>query len=150
MTVATRIFSSRTRRYFYAWKSLLGDRVTRETRSSSTYLAVPLGLENFTPAAHQEHANNSDRSPTSFKPRINLSATAVACCDEKTNANADRCTGSDPAAVSIPANWLVLPELNVYRVCIPTAVSEHFEIFPVDFVINTQLRLRGTRTKLRC
>lgn len=63
------------------------------------------GTKNFNLAAHQKHANNSDRSPTSFKSRINLSAMGKACCDEKTNVNADSRTGGGPTTVStfIPA-----------------------------------------------
>lgn len=53
--------------------------------------------ENFNLAAHQQHANNSDRSPTSLKSRINLSATAEVCRDEKTNTNAERRVGGDPS-----------------------------------------------------
>lgn len=92
MTVATRTcLSSPTRRYFYTWRSrcsAIGDN-KREAFVEYISGSAPAS-ENFNPATHREHANNSDRSPTSFKPRINLSVTSAACCDEKTNANVDR------------------------------------------------------------
>ncbi|EGI68769.1 hypothetical protein G5I_02549 [Acromyrmex echinatior] len=66
--------------------------------------------------------------------RINLSATGKACCDEKTNANADW-RRSNYGQYVYSGSY---SKLRMHHECIPAAISKHFEIFAMDFSLNTE------------
>lgn len=104
-------------------------------------------LESFNLAARQGYENNSDRSLTSFKSRINLSATDEARCDEKTDVNVDRCTGGGP----IYGQYIYSGQLahTLSSTCITGAFLSTLDLSIANFANRSIYQVEAAQTSYR-